>query len=66
LAMLRGDGWVVNHKRMERIWRQEGLKIPQKQPKRSRLWHGKPNLLHGAVVREAGDGQTAAFVLRYP
>ena len=31
-------GWTVNHKRVERIWRQEGLKVPKKQPKRSRLW----------------------------
>jgi transposase InsO family protein len=31
-------GWQVNHKRVERIWRQEGLKVPQKQPKRGRLW----------------------------
>ena len=31
-------GWVVNDKRVERIWRQEGLKVPQKQPKRGRLW----------------------------
>ena len=37
-AMLRGAGWVVNHKRVERIWRWEGLKVPQKQPKRARLW----------------------------
>ena len=37
-ALLRRRGWVVNHKRVERIWRQEGLKAPQKQPKRSRLW----------------------------
>ena len=37
-ALLRNDGWVVNHKRVERIWRQEGLKVPQKQPKRGRLW----------------------------
>jgi putative transposase len=28
----------VNHKRVERIWREEGLKVPQKQPKRGRLW----------------------------
>jgi len=28
----------VNHKRVERIWRREGLKVPQKQPKRGRLW----------------------------
>ena len=37
-AMLRADGWGVNHKRVERIWRQEGLKVPPKQPKRGRLW----------------------------
>jgi transposase InsO family protein len=37
-AMLQTEGWTVNHKRIERIWRQEGLKVPQKQPKRGRLW----------------------------
>lgn len=37
-GLLRNDGWRVNHKRVERIWRQEGLKVPQKQPKRRRLW----------------------------
>ena len=37
-AMLRRAGWVVNVKRVERIWRREGLKVPQKQPKRGRLW----------------------------
>ena len=31
-AMLRADGWDVNHKRVERIWRQEGLKVPARQP----------------------------------
>lgn len=37
-ALLRADGWMVNAKRVERIWRREGLKVPSKQPKRSRLW----------------------------
>jgi transposase InsO family protein len=37
-AMLWQEGWQVNHKRVERIWRKEGLKVPQKQPKRKRLW----------------------------
>ena len=37
-GMLRAEGWVVNHKRVERIWREEGLKVPKKQPKRGRLW----------------------------
>jgi putative transposase len=37
-AMLRQKGWRVNHKRVERLWKQEGLKVPQKQPRRRRLW----------------------------
>ena len=37
-AMLREAGWLVNDKRVERLWRREGLKVPQKQPKRGRLW----------------------------
>jgi transposase InsO family protein len=45
-AMLRNEGWLVNHKRVERIWRQEGLKVPSKQPKRARLW-----LTDGSCVR---------------
>jgi putative transposase len=44
--MLRQEGWDVNHKRVERIWRREGLKVPQKQPKRGRLW-----LNDGSCVR---------------
>jgi putative transposase len=39
-------GWHVNHKRVERIWRQEGLKVPKKQSKRGRLW-----LNDGSCVR---------------
>jgi transposase InsO family protein len=37
-GLLRLEGWQVNHKRVERIWRQEGLKVPRRQPKRRRLW----------------------------
>ena len=40
------EGWRVNHKRVERIWREEGLKVPKKQPKRKRLW-----LNDGSCVR---------------
>jgi len=36
--MLSREGWEVNHKRVERIWRREGLKVPRRQPKRKRLW----------------------------
>ena len=46
-ALLNNDkGWRVNHKRVEKIWRREGLKVPQKQPKRGRLW-----LNDGSCVR---------------
>jgi len=40
----------VNHKRVERIWRQEGLKVPKKQPKRGRLW-----LNDGSCVRRRAE-----------
>jgi putative transposase len=39
-ALLKQNGWWINHKRVERIWHEEGLKVPQKQPKRGRLWLG--------------------------
>tara|TARA_R110000751_G_C13720117_1_gene475355 strand:+ start:382 stop:1224 length:843 start_codon:yes stop_codon:yes gene_type:complete len=45
-AMLRAAGWEVNVKRVERIWRLEGLKVPKRQPKKGRLW-----LNDGSCVR---------------
>lgn len=45
-ALLRDAGWQVNDKRVERIWRREGLKVPAKQPKRGRLW-----LTDGSCIR---------------
>ena len=44
--MLVAEGWRVNIKRVYRIWRREGLKIPMKRPKRGRLW-----LNDGSCVR---------------
>jgi putative transposase len=40
----------VNHKRVERIWRREGLKVPKKQPKRGCLW-----LTDGSCVRHRSE-----------
>jgi len=37
-ALMQMEGYGIKHKRVERIWREEGLKIPRKQPKRGRLW----------------------------
>jgi transposase InsO family protein len=36
--LLVDEGWRVSVKRVYRIWRREGLKVPKKQPKRGRLW----------------------------
>jgi transposase InsO family protein len=38
-ALLRGEGWGINRKRVHRLWRREGLKVPQKQRKKRRLGH---------------------------
>ena len=45
-ALLREAGWSVSDGRIERLWRREGLKVPQKQPKKGRLW-----LNDGSCVR---------------
>ena len=45
-GLLRGEGWTVNHKRIEQLWRREGLRVPQKQLKRGRLW-----LADGSCIR---------------
>ena len=45
-ALLRDAGWHVNDKRIERLWRREGPKVPMKQPKKGRLW-----LNDGSCVR---------------
>ena len=48
--MLKAEGFRVNHKRVERIWRREGLKVPKKQPKRGRLWFND-----GSCVRRRAE-----------
>ena len=45
-GLLNNAGWHVNAKRVERIWRREGLKVPSKQPRKGRLW-----MTDGSCVR---------------
>jgi len=45
-GLLGQEGWQLSCSRVERIWKLEGLKVPQKQPKRSRLW-----LANGSCIR---------------
>lgn len=42
-ALLRREGWAVNKKRVQRLWKEQGLKVPQKQHKRRRLFGGGEN-----------------------
>ena len=49
-ALLRREGWHVNPKRIERLWRREGLRVPQRQPKRGRLW-----LTDGSCLRRRAE-----------
>ena len=44
--MLKAEGWKVNHKRVERIWREDGLRVPKKQQKRDRIY-----LQDGSCIR---------------
>ena len=69
-GLLKNAGWHVNHKRVERIWRREGLKVPQKQRKKGRLWLNdgscvrlkpeRPNHVwsYGFVQDRTADGRT--------
>jgi hypothetical protein len=60
--LLHRRGWRVNHKRIERLWRQEGLKVSQKQPKRRRLWfnNGSGHDHPQALIRRATTGLGSA------
>jgi transposase InsO family protein len=49
--LLLDEGWHVSVKRVYRMWRREGLKVPKKQPKRGRLWLNDGSCNWGAVKR---------------
>ena len=61
---LRNEGFRANHKRVERLWRREGLKVPKRQPKRRRLWlnDGSCIRLRPAWNREPYVGYSIDFV----
>ena len=50
-ALLRDALWQVNAKRVERLWRRQGLKVPSKQPKKSRLWRNDGSCLRLSPIR---------------
>ena len=61
--MLRRAGWRVNHKRVERLWRREGLKVPKRHPRWRRLWSGDGFLCPSSCNVEIFDTLFEAKVL---
>jgi putative transposase len=59
-ALLKEAGWAVNRKRVERIWRREGLKVPKRQPKRRRLW-----LADGSCLRLRPERANHVSILNF-
>ena len=54
-ALLRAEGWACNHKRVERIWRREGLKVLEQE--NGRLRRAVADLtLEKLVLKEASSG----------
>ena len=60
-ALLRDAGWHVNRKRVERIWRREGLKVPHKQPKRGDLSPANWSVLSEKFPVRFGSCRTREF-----
>lgn len=50
-ALLRREGWVCNRKRVQRLWREEGLRLPAR-PKRRRRGPRMPGNLAAAAPNE--------------
>ena len=43
--LLNTAGWKVNHKKVERLWREEGLQLPKRHKKRKRLYHKDTSII---------------------
>ncbi len=52
-ATLLGEGWELNRKRTQRLWREEGLRVPQRRRKRQRL--GESTVPAARLVAERPD-----------
>ena len=44
-ALLRIEGWSVNHKKVERLWREEGLQVPRRHKARKRLYDHRHSII---------------------
>lgn len=60
ITSARGDGWIVNHTKVQRLWREEGLRVPQR---RRRKRHGASTT--GAVVRASAPDRVWAVDFQF-
>ena len=77
-ALLKRTGWQVGKDRVERIWRREGLKVPQRQKPSGRLWlndgscvrlrpeHTNHVLSYDFVSGKTHDGRTVRMLNHIP
>lgn len=61
-ALLRTDGWEVNRKRIQRLWREEGLRVPPRRRKRRRLGQ---STVPGARLRAEHPNHVWAFDFQF-
>ncbi len=48
--LLAAEGWRVNHKKIERLWREEGLQLPTRHKKRKRLYHHDASVMRRLIL----------------
>jgi len=63
-ALLRAEGFTVNRKRVYRLWRKEGLKVPQKQCKKRRLGSSENGIIRRASCGKIG-GRSEPRIRRF-
>ena len=64
-ALLRMEGWAVNHKKVERLWREEGLQLPKRHKKRRRLYHKDSSVIRLRPLHK-NHISLSAFAMQLP
>ena len=65
-AKLRQEGWQVNFKRIYRLWRREGFKVPRKTRKKRRLGHSGNSCVRRRAFTRTTCGLGISFMTARP
>ena len=65
-ATLRKDGWAVNRKKIQRLWREEGLRVLARRRKRQRLGDSTVPAVHLRAERRTTCGRSTSSSIRPP